>query len=181
MFDFVPFTGTGGIMTHLNTEHQFIEQTLSFDFPQATSRTVTASSIGRNQHAWRIRIGSPSDEIAPFSDRIQGKFSRISTYPDIDKPIITPNIIHSVGNHLAQVFIDKVVDLDARCLAFLMILASFVRIIPHGLRFLCIYPQGWRFTEIRRIHLLVDIVKLRSTIRMLSTFLTFAKRLQTLV
>jgi hypothetical protein len=74
MLDLVPFTGARRIMTDRDRKRQAVGQVLQMDLLRAQPVAVAPASIGTNQQALRLWIGSASQEAPPTSDTCDGEF-----------------------------------------------------------------------------------------------------------
>ena len=111
VLDLIPLTRSRRIMTDLDDQSGFVCKLLKFCQPQPCARTVAATTVGSNQQSSRGFVAFVSQSLPPAPNRGNCKFGGVVSDPDRDTRIVVPNIIHSVGNRLAQRLVRKVVCL----------------------------------------------------------------------
>ena len=77
MFDFVPFAGPRGKMTHGNGYLKLIRQTLQFALPEPQAVPIAAATVGRNQKTLGLGVEAAAFCAPPAPHGRHGELTRI--------------------------------------------------------------------------------------------------------
>jgi len=179
MFDLVPFAGARGKVTDDQLQFQFVRQLLQRHLPQATTVSIAASAIRRDQQFLGVRKTLFAHFAPPAADAVAGELGRVMVNPHADPTLVVEHIVHPVGNRLAQGFVEKVMDPYFLRFPLRMPLPSAVAEIPDQFLLLRV-NRNRRLTVLERsADPLVDVLELGVTVGMRRPFPSLAIRLQT--
>ena len=99
-------------MADLDCHFQFVGELLQLHAPQPHAVAVAASTIGGNQQSSSARIGLLTHLKPPATDALHRKLCRVVVDADIDPAAVGAQVIDTVGGHLAQLGVDKVMNPD---------------------------------------------------------------------
>src|SRR5271166_1109360 len=97
MLDLIPLAGTGREMTDDDPQTRFVGQFLQLEFPEPQAGTVAAPRIGRNQQAFRLRIGGLPHGAPPSPDGLDGELRGVVIHAHANPATIAAQIINAVG------------------------------------------------------------------------------------
>ena len=109
---------------------------------------------------------------------MHGEFGRIMVNADIDKPLIFGDIIHTVRNRLAEIFIGKVVHVDLSRILFLTPRLAFGRVISNVFLLFRVDRNHRLTTCDQPFRSTIDLFELSVPVGMVFAFFRFAIALQ---
>src|SRR5687768_17363102 len=104
--------------------------------------------------------------LPPAAQRLHGKLGGVMINPHTHPAVVGRQVVHTIGNALAQVLVDKILAADLHRLPLAMPFPSRSLEIPAQLFFLCVYRYDWLTTFLKGLDLFVNMHKLRIAVRM---------------
>src|SRR5918996_1237247 len=110
MLDLVPLARSWRIVTDRNRQPRASRELLEFPLPEPHPRAVAATGIGGDQQRPRPRIRLSAHDRPPARDRAHPEPGGIVIDADADPALVATEIVYAVGNGLALLRHEKVVD-----------------------------------------------------------------------
>ena len=132
---------------------------------------VRTAAVGGDRQPRNVRIALRAEVLPPAADRVDRELGGVVIDPDVDVPLIELEVIHAVGDCLAELLVLEVMDADPLRLPFEAPFAPWVLEIADQLLLLGIHADHRPPRRDRRRGGLIDVRKLRVTIGMRSPFL----------
>src|SRR5262245_40245028 len=101
MFNLVPFTGAGRVVTEFKLQSGLIGEPLPGPTPQPRSRTVAAATVGGNQQAGRVRVTCAPQPLPPATNRGDRELRRVVTDAHGNACFIVDQVVDAIGHRLA--------------------------------------------------------------------------------
>ena len=112
MLNLVPLAGARRKVADLQRNAQPIGQVLQGNFPQPVTASIAAPTVRRDQRLARLTMMLHAHFAPPTPNRLRRKSSRIVIDADADPTLVFSQVVHPVGNGLAQVLVNEVVEQD---------------------------------------------------------------------
>ncbi len=178
VLDLVPLAGAGRKVTDVQGNVQFVGQSLQGFLPQPITAAVAATSVRRDQQFAGPREPGRAHFVPPAVDARACELSSVVIDPDAHPSFIGGQVVDSVRNRLAQLWVGKVVDVHGFGLA--LGLPFFARILEfsHQLLLLRIHRDDGLVPPLKGPHLAVDVLELIVPVRVRRAFAGFAVGLQ---
>lgn len=140
---------------------------------------VAAAAVARNQQPSSVAVVFPSHSLPPLFDRSDRERRRVVVDAHRNPRLVSLQIIHAVGNGLAEFVVGKIVHIDFNRLALGAIGAARVFSVSQHFFLLRIDRDGRLSATLTRQHAAIDVFKLRVAVGVLFPFPHFAIGLQT--
>src|SRR5436309_2929582 len=179
VLDLVPLAGPGRKVTDGDRHTRAVGQPLQFPFPQPHAGSITAAGVRRDEQRARAPIAGPAHLAPPSSDRLGREGRRVVINAHTDPPRVAREIVDPIGNRLAALRDEEVMDPHRLGLARRPPLSSRVLEVADQLFLLGIDGDDRLPGALSTPHLLVDVPELRVAIRMIRPLARLAIGLQT--
>src|SRR5947209_6136143 len=110
MFDLIPLTRPRWEMTHLQGQTQVVGQFLQGQLPQPRTIAVAASAIRRDKQFACPGETRSAESFPPALNRSCSKLGCVAVDANADPALIVGQVVHAIGNNLAEVRILKVME-----------------------------------------------------------------------
>lgn len=182
MLDLVPFARTGWKVADLDLHVQFVRRLLQFVFPEAVSRAVAAPTVGGDQQPAdpRVAVTLSPQSTPPLVDRGHRKLCRVLADADADPCRIAPQVIDSLGNGLALLFVRKVVRLHRDRLPLTSPRSPRILVFSNQVLLLGVHREGGLAGSMLGRNTACDVLNLSVPVRVLFALDGLAVRRQTL-
>src|SRR2546425_4420170 len=179
VLDLVPLAGPRRKVTDGDRQPRTIGQPLQFPFPQPHARAIAAAGVRGDEQRARAPIAGPAHLAPPSSDRLGREGRRVVINAHTDPPRVAREIVDPIGNRLAALRDEEVMDPHRLGLARRPPLSSRVLEVADQLFLLGIDGDDRLPGALSTPHLLVDVPELRVAIRMIRPLARLAIGLQT--
>ncbi len=179
MFNFIPLAGARREVADMNWQTQVGGQGLHGHLPQARAATVAPAAIGRDQQFTCLSMRLIAHLVPPAPNRFGGKPSRIMIRPDTDPALILGQIIDAIRDRFAQVLVDKVMHQDFERFTTGLPFAARSPEFADQFFLFRVHRNGRLAALLKRLHLTVEMLKLRVPVGMVRPLAGFAVALQT--
>src|SRR5947209_11359473 len=178
MFDLIPLTRPRWEMTHLQGQTQVVGQFLQGQLPQPRTIAVAASAIRRDKQFACPGETRSAESFPPALNRSCSKLGCVAVDANADPALIVGQVVHAIGNNLAEVRILKVMDADF--LGFSLRPPFLARILEISDQFLLfrVDRHDRLTTLLQPTYLLTDILELGVAVGVIRALARLAVRLQ---
>src|SRR4030095_6638340 len=178
MLDLVPFARARRKVADRNPQPKLIGQGLQFDFPQPRAAAIAPARVSCHQQFSRPRVEDPAHLGPPASDRLHRKLWRILINPDPDPTFVAGQIINPIWNPFAQLLVCEIMDADLERVPFGAPLLPWLLEIANQFFLFRIDRNDRLAAFLKSQDFLIDLLKLRITIRMVCSLFGLAIGLQ---
>src|SRR5512132_3198851 len=178
VLDLVPLARTRGQVAHTDAQATLLSEALQFPLPQPRAGAVAAATVGGNQQLRGLRIHCRTHLEPPGTDRCDREGWRVMVHADTDPADVGVQVVDAIGDGLAQLRVNEVVDADLWRLALGVPLAPGVLEVAHQFFLLRVDRDDWLAPVLKVPHPCSDVLKLGVAIRMLGAFARLASALQ---
>src|SRR6185312_10421671 len=144
---------------------QVVGQLLEADLPEAAARAVGAAGIGGDQQFAGPREAAAAHLRPPASDAVGGELRRVVVDADAHPPLVVEQVVHAIGDHLAQTLVLEVMHADFLWAALGPPLPAAVLEIPDQFLLFRVHRDGRAAVAKAGTDQLVDVAELGVTVR----------------
>src|SRR3990172_7676844 len=178
MLDLVPLAGPRRKVADLQGQAQCIRQVLQGNFPQPVAASIAAAAVGRNQQLTCLSMMLHTHLAPPAPNGLCRKARRIVINADTHPALVFGQIVHAIGNGLAPIFVNEIVDQDFYRLTLRLPLTTANAEFTDQFLLLGVHRNGRLASFLKVLDGRRDVLKLLIAIRMIRTFFRFAIALQ---
>src|SRR5580704_4226667 len=147
--------------------------------PGSCAAAVAASGVRTNQNASRRPVAALSVQSPPTPNAFHRELCCVMSDSDIDDRAVLVNVVRAIGNRLSLGLRRKIMDLDFIGLPFWSPRLAPIFEGSDELLFLRVHGYHRIVRLAERLHLSVDVLKLRITVSVLPTLSLLGVQLQT--
>src|SRR6266704_3974300 len=119
--------------------------------------------------------------LPPAAQRLRSKRGGVMIHPYTHPSVVGRDVVHTIGNALAEVLVDKILSAYLQRLSLGMPFPPRILEIPDPFLFLRVCRYHRLPTFLKRLDLLVDMLKLRIAVGMGTAFLRFPVSLEAIM
>ena len=180
VFNFVPLTGSRWEMAYLNFQSCLVGKFLQLCFPESDARAVATAAVCRDHQSRSVRISLFPHHEPPSPNTLHREGRRVVIGTDIDPCFIMFQVVDSIGGHLAEFFINKIVYLHLDRIALAPIRTTSVFVKSYEFFLFCVYRDDRLPPFFIGFHALRDKLELCVAIWMSAPFQGLSVTLQTI-
>ena len=174
VLDLVPFARAGRQMMDGDLDAEFIGQRLQFALPESNPASVTAAAVGGDRQLLGVRITLATHDVPPTTDRIDREACRIVIDADAHPTRVFSDVVDAVGRSPTKLRDDEIVHAHFFWLVLGTIFSTRVLEIADEFLFLGVDRNRWLSRGDGRLHLFVDVAKLRVAVGMVPSLQSLA-------
>src|SRR5450755_1881980 len=178
MLDFVPLRRPGREMADADRDRELVAELLQFGLPQVGAAGVAAAAVSSDRQARRVGVALLAEVLPPRADRVDREGAGVVGDPDRHHPLVGFDVKHAVRDRVPQILVLEVVSSDLHRPAGRLVLPPDSLEIPHQLALFRVYGYHRLIRGERRARRLVEMPKLRVTVRMILTLPRLGVRVQ---
>jgi len=178
VFDLVPLAGARGEMADRDGKPRGVGQPLELPLPQADLGPVAPAAVGRDEQRLGPRVDRLAHRPPPSPDSPHGETGRVVVDADAHPARVAGEVVHPVGDGLAVLLDDEVVNLDRLGAAFGPPLSAGILEVADEFLLLGVHGDDRLPLALKRQDRSVDVPKLRIPVRVAATFLGLLVALQ---
>ena len=112
VFDLIPLARPRREVAHRDPQAGLIGQLLQLHLPETATAPVRAAAIGSDQQLGRTRIHRASHVSPPPPQRLDGELGRVMIDAHAHPAGVGRQVVHPVGDRLAQLRVQEIMDAD---------------------------------------------------------------------
>lgn len=110
VLDLVPLARTRRIVTHRDRQAGALGELLQFPLPQPRLSAIAAATVGGDQQVRCVRVGRASHLLPPAADGVRREAGGVMIDADADPALVPGQVVDPVGDGLALLRDDEVMD-----------------------------------------------------------------------
>ena len=181
VFDLVPLARPGRIVGDRDQEMRLIRQLLQLQLEEPAAARITPSTVGGDIELGGVGVAFSSDPMPPAPDCLHGEFGRILVDAHRDESPVLRDVVDTVGDGLAELLVDEVMDFHLARGALRRPLFSPILVVPDEFFLLRIDRNHRSSAVLERARGLMDVEELRVAIRMRRSLLRLTIALETVL
>jgi hypothetical protein len=178
VLDLVPLAGAGRKVTDLDRHLQPLRQVLQRHLPQAGPAGVAAAPVCGDQELRCMGVAPGAHLLPPAVDGLRGELRRVVVDAHAEPTLVAAEVVHAVGDRLAQLGVHEVVGVHRERLTLGLPLAPAVLELAHQLLLLRVHRDDRLRALLHALDRRVDVLELRVAIRVVGTLFGLAVALQ---
>ena len=169
----IPLADAWWEMTHVNRHLQLIYEILQSDLPRSATAAVATTTVG-------MRMVRMPYSLPPPTNSSSGELSGVVIGAHADQTLVVREVIHVVGNRLAQFLVQEVIYANLFKCSVRLLFSSTVLKVRGQLLLFRIHRDHRLPALLKLFDRAIDVLKLSVAIGVQAAFLRFAIALQTL-
>ena len=167
MLDFVALRRPGRKVADADRQRELVGELLQLGLPQARAAGVAAAAVSSDRQARRFGVTLLAEVLPPHADRVDRERACVMGDTNADHPLVGFDVEHAVRDRVPQILVFEVVAANLDRPPSRLVFPPDSLEIPDQLALFRVYGYHRLIRGERRACRLVDMPKLRVTVRMI--------------